>query len=239
MPSLAEAQHKLVATINDGPGALIPGLFEGDEDRILLGLKVHANTISHARLVALEESFPLTRTEIGEAMFNALSRDFVETAAARACVTQTLGSQFPHYLERRGASRTVFDMAQVEWAWLESYHSVDARPMDLAAIGAMQEPSLLSLRICFHPATRLCPLSAAPSSLLGHFDQVAAILVVRPEAEVRLLGLDAATQAIAQICQKPVSIGNILAVASEQAGNDSPIEPILTLIGAGALVTME
>ncbi len=39
-------------------------LFAGPHERVLVGMKVHANTISHARLVALEETFPRTRDVI-------------------------------------------------------------------------------------------------------------------------------------------------------------------------------
>ena len=65
MLSLKAAQANFIATINDGPDALDHSLFDGPIDRVMLGLKAHANTISHARLVALEETFPLTRQALG------------------------------------------------------------------------------------------------------------------------------------------------------------------------------
>ncbi len=72
MLSLSDAQGNFIDTINEGPDRLDALLFAGSTDRVLLGLKAHANTINHARLVALEETFPLTRQEIGEAPFNLL-----------------------------------------------------------------------------------------------------------------------------------------------------------------------
>ena len=66
MFSLEAAQANFIATINHGPAALDHTLFDGPLERVLLGLKAHANTISHARLVALEESFPLTRQALGD-----------------------------------------------------------------------------------------------------------------------------------------------------------------------------
>ena len=62
MSSLDRAQANFIATINDGPDALDPELFSGPIDRVLLGLKAHANTISHARLVALKRLSPYART---------------------------------------------------------------------------------------------------------------------------------------------------------------------------------
>ncbi|HMS22082.1 MAG TPA: DNA-binding domain-containing protein [Sphingorhabdus sp.] len=94
MPSLSDAQRNFIATLNEGPDTLDPALFAGAPERVLLGLKAHANTISHARLVALEESFPLTRGEMGEERFNTLSREYVETAPAKASDLAHIGRHF-------------------------------------------------------------------------------------------------------------------------------------------------
>lgn len=242
MPSLAEAQANFVATINEGPAALDPALFAGSPDRITLGLKAHANTISHARLVALEESFPLTREEMGEDWFNALSRNYVETSPAKSCDLAQIGRHFARSLENANLDMMVCDLAKIEWAWLESYHAADASPLTLEAISKLAEANLLNLAVTLHPSVRICPLRAplaAPLMQLAGEMDVAAILVVRPDAEVRLLAIDVRTLQAAQNCRQPSTIGNLLALASEQGDEADPIGPVLTLIGAGALVAME
>ena len=109
MHSLANTQANVIDTINNGPDMLDPSLFAGPRDRILLGLKAHANTINYARILALEETFPRTRQEMGEAAFNKLVRDFVETDTAKASDTNRIGSSFPSILTncdvRTGANR--------------------------------------------------------------------------------------------------------------------------------------
>lgn len=243
MPSLAETQANFIATINEGPDALDPTLFVGTLERTILGLKAHANTISHARLVALEESFPLTRAELGEAQFNALSHEYVETAEAKASDLAQIGRHFARYLENANADATIGDLARIEWAWLESYHATDAHALHLTTISALAEPDLLALQVQLHPATRLIVLRAPLAASLAHLaDTVtapSAIAVVRPEAEVRLLAIDAPTLRTAQKCLHPTTIGNLLALAGEQGDEADPIGPALTLIGAGALVAME
>jgi hypothetical protein len=62
---------------------------------------------------------------------------------------------------------------------------------------------------------------------------------VRPDANVRLLALDAVTLQITALAEKTTTIGNLLACVSEQVSVADPIGPVLTLIGAGALVVME
>lgn len=63
---LDDDQAAVAATLLHGPRNLPTGLFAGTEAAVLRGLRVHANTISHARLVALEETFPRLREHLGE-----------------------------------------------------------------------------------------------------------------------------------------------------------------------------
>jgi hypothetical protein len=235
MPSLANAQTNFIDTINDGPDRLDPKLFAGPTDRVLLGLKAHANTISHARIVALEETFPLTRQHLGEAAFNTLARDFVETATARASDANRIGLGFPDYL----SDASTAELARIEWAWLESYHATEADSLSLTDLGGLSETALLALPVAPHPSTRIvdisAPIAAALNELAGQ--QPAAILCVRPGAEVRLVPLDTVQRAVfAASAGKNATFGNLLGIALEQAGEQAPLEPILHLIGAGALV---
>ena len=243
MPSLSDAQRNFIATLNEGPEALDPALFAGAPERVLLGLKAHANTISHARLVALEESFPLTRAEIGEARFNALCRDFVETAEAKASDIALIGQHFPAFLEHVQTEMALCDLSAIEWAWLESYHAADCVALHLTRISTLSETDLLALPIRLHPAGRIHRLRAPLAAPLAHLGETgsapSAILVARPDTEVRLLAIDPSTAHIAEKCLHPTTIGNLLALASEQGDETDPIGPVLTLIGAGALVAME
>ncbi|MBP6435568.1 MAG: putative DNA-binding domain-containing protein [Sphingorhabdus sp.] len=242
MPSLADAQRNFIVTVNEGPDALDAALFAGAPNRIILGLKAHANTISHARLIALEESFPMTRTEIGEDRFHALSRDYVEISTAKSCDLAQIGRHFAPFLQNAKMPAAIVDLATIEWAWLESYHAADASPLTLEAMSALAETDLLNLAVILHPSARICPLHAMLAASLAHLaaeTEPSAILVIRPDAEVRLLTVDDRTLQAAQNCLQPSTIGNLLALASEQGYESDLIGPVLTLIGAGALVTME
>jgi hypothetical protein len=240
MFSLEAAQANFIATINQGPAALDPTLFDGPLERVLLGLKAHANTINHARLVALEESFPLTRKALGDDGFNRFSRDFVETAEARACDNNAIGRPFAKFLKASGADPAICDLAAIEWAWLESYHAADAKALGLADISGLDEQKLVALQICAHPAGRLTPLSAPLSEQLADVAALipdpTAVLAVRPEAEVRLVPLDAATSSLFAEVKKTTTIGNLLALAAELPDITDASQPVMTLLGAGALM---
>lgn len=235
MFSLEAAQANFIETINDGPAMLAPDLFDGPMDRILLGLAAHANTINHARLIALEDTFPRTRAVLGVAPFNALCSIYIETDEARTHDINSIGSGFIGYLGRADLA----ELAQIEWAWLQSFHAAEAAPLTLADLDGMDEAALLALPVKMHPAARLVkittPLSPALEALAG--TQPAAILTLRPDAEVLLMPLDGIQLAIFIVAAKQnAMIGNLLGTALEIAGETAPLGPVMDLIGAGALI---
>ncbi len=235
MPPLADAQNSFIETINKGPDHLHPALFDGPRERVILGLMAHANTISHARLVALEDTFPMTRQYLGVAPFNALTRDFAETSAAKACDSNQIGSTFPQFL----ADPVAAQLAQIEWAWLESYHAAEAPPVTLADLSVADEESLIAMPIAPHPSARIVsisvPIAPTLSELAGQ--QPAAILSVRPGADVILVPLDAVQVAVfAASGNNDATMGNLLAVAIELSGEQTALAPILNLVGTGALI---
>ncbi|NJM50985.1 MAG: DUF2063 domain-containing protein [Sphingomonadales bacterium] len=232
-----------VHTINTGPDALDPALFTGPQDRILLGLKAHANTISYARLTALEDSFPMTRAVMGDGPFNAAARIYAETPPARASDNNSIGAAFPAFMAEQGLEDSARQLAEMEWAWLTSYNAADAPSLHLGQLGGMDEAAMLALHLIRHPAAHIVPLHAPLSGpiteQLSGFDgrdDAAALLLTRPENDVLLRPLDTLTAQIFTMIQKSTPMGNLLSVILEQGGEDAPLEPILTLIGAGALM---
>lgn len=239
MLSLRDAQGNFIETINDGPDSLDPALFAGPEDRILLSLKAHANTISHARLVALEETFPLAREQIGDAAFNQLSREYVDTARARAMDSNRIGQHFSQFLRNFPVNAATSQLAAIEWAWLESYHAADALALGISDLGGLDEDALLAMGVAPHPSVRVTETSAPLASALAELaaQQPHAVLTVRPDAEVRLVPLDALqSELLARAAKENCTMGNLLELAFEVAGEQAPLEPFLYLIGAGALV---
>lgn len=243
--SLEAIQQDMLAALHNGPGAIVFSDFEGTEDRVLNGMKVHANTTSHARLVALEETFPRLLAEMGHARFNALSRAFLECDCAMREPLNRVGSDFPAWLDGAEGDTAAASIARFEWLWLESFHAEEREPLRLSDLAGQNEGALLRLVIGLHPAARLLMLDdALRANLEGEvpdLDRSCAILLVRPEAEVRIVPLTSTEAWIARSLLAFPSISNLLAawaeLDSKVPGDMDPAMPgLIRVIDFGAVI---
>lgn len=227
---LEREQAAIAATLLHGPDHLPAGLFAGDDNTVLRGLRVHANTVSHARLVALEETFPRTRDYLGEAEFNRLSRAFVEGGGAERLALPDIGRDFVGWLGDPLAA----DLARIEWAWLESYNAAEAGALRLADLAGQDEVALLGLTVRLHPATRIVKLASDAAPLIdpAFAPGTAALLVTRPDAEVRLFALHPADDIALDRAKEISTLGNLIASLAEMHPDGGAA--IAALIDAGA-----
>lgn len=236
MPALERTQDTMMRAIALGPDHLPEGLFVGMRSNAVRGLSVHANTISHARLIALEETFPRTRRYLGEAAFNRLSRAFCESGHVGSLPLARIGCCFPAWLEDAGQPETALSLARFEWAWLECYHACEATAFGLDDLASLGEAGIARLALVHHPASAAITLDARCRELLaeefcGQFD-AAEVLISRPEAEVDVTSISATAARLHATFAKPQPVCTLLAEAAEPDAEAS----LLALIAAGALV---
>lgn len=227
-----------------GPAYLPEELLVAGRMRALLGLKVHANTISHARLVALEETYPRTRALLGHEKFNEHSRRFLDRPGATAHALARIGEDFAAFVDATGEARAAADLAVFEWAWLEAYHAAEAPVLALADLAGIDEGALLDIMLARHPAAHLLHLDRAVHWLIG--DEVPelcdahAILLARPHAEVLVSPATSRMSAIFEQLEAPVSICNLFEACAEPVPGDQPppvdiMPALIALLEAGAL----
>ena len=215
MPSLAEGQSRFIACLQKGPAHFPDDMFAEDKARALLGLKAHANTISHARLVALEDCYPRLHVHMGHEQFHAVSRDYVEQDHIMTCDLNHIGAGFAAFLGERQYGATEIDLARIEWAWLESYRSAEAMPLALADIATLAEVDLLAFPVVLHPAMRLLELAGPLSPELpelADFDPQA-LMIARPEAQILFHPLTGTEYDIAGKITDITTLGNLLDAA--------------------------
>jgi hypothetical protein len=238
--TLAKTQRHVARTIALGPAACPPGLFAGDTVHVLRGLKVHANTISHARLVALEDTFPRTRALIGEAAFNAVSHAYVDAGHGRNRSLDRLGAQFAAFLESRHAAALVVELARFEALWLQSYHAAEAAPLGAADLARLGHEGLGRLRLRHHPAAHLCPCSADLARALDLPDRpgrgVPWMLIARPEAQVLVHRIDPAGAALFRfVAMAPTFFAGLETFLARHPNTDA-LMAMQSLLSAGVLI---
>lgn len=231
---LEQDQAAIAATLLHGPAHLPSALFDGDNAAKLRGLKIHANTISHARLVALEDTFSWTRGLMGEALFNQWSRRFLEAGGAKGRAPAQVGEAFPAFLEACD-DPVAADVARVEWVWLQSYHAADQVALTLADLADMDEASLLALPVACHPAAVVVSLTSAAALAIdpAFSGDCRALLITRPEAEVQMVPATAVEAEALMLAKKSTPLGNLIALMAEQ--HDEGADAIGSFIATGAL----
>lgn len=238
-------QSAIMAALEHGPDHMPFNLFAGPRERVLIGMKVHANTISHARLVALEETFPRTREALGHDRFNADSRRFLSSAEVAARPLMQIGAGFDTFLAAHSASPDTAELARFEWHWLAAYHAPDATPLMLAALTRLSPETLLDQKLMRHPAAFAGCFARFVHDLLSEeamgLADADAILIARAHAEVLVSPASTLMAEILALAEKPVPISNLLTSVIEPVSNraapvDDIMQALVALINAGALI---
>lgn len=244
MSLLERQQHAIMMALDEGPAWLPDDLFAGGHLAAIRGMKVHANTISHARLVALEDTFPRTRALLGHERFNQHSRRFTGLPGVTAMTLARIGTDFSHFLGEVGEIRATVDLAAFEWLWLEAYHAAEAPPLRLAALAGMDETALLDAAIAAHPTARIIRPDRAVHRLIGEevpgLADADAILIARADAEVLVSPATVAMVTIFHALEFPGSIRNLFACLTEPDCKDRMLPDdfmpaLIALLEAGAL----
>jgi hypothetical protein len=247
MSWLENGQEAMMRALDHGPAHLPQDLFAGSDDRVLAGMKVHANTISHARLIALEDTYPRTREHLGHARFNQHSRLFLQQPGVTGRSLGMIGAGFDGFLARHGEGEGSAGLARFEWLWLQSYHAADAECLELDELTALTPDALLEQSLASHPAAFGASFHPLVHELFGAevpgLAAAEAILIARPEAEVLVSPATAIMADVLFAAEKSCTIGNLLERFTEHGGDgtrtvDGIMQALAALINAGAVARM-
>ena len=243
MSKLEQMQHAMMAALDQGPDYLPDTLFAGARADWVRGMKVHANTISFARLVALEDSFPKTREAMGGDAFNALSRHYLDHPGVTALPLNSIGLYFAEFLTSRQIDHALVDLVRAEWAWLQSFHGAEATPLSLTDFAGLAENVISETAIALHPTVRVVTLRAPPHALLladvPSLSEASGLLTVRPYEHVLLSPLGALHMAAIAFMTKPTRLCNLFAFLTEQDDEPAALPIAIDLISAGVLIRNE
>lgn len=209
---------------------------------------VYRNNSALAEIGALREQFPTVLQLVGEVAFSGLARAFARKNPPRSPILGDYGEDFPDFvadfLSEYGAEETPFlpDVARLDWACLRALRAEEAEPCDVARLAALDPARIGAASARMHPAVAVVasdwPLLVLRDPEARAIDDWRAetILVLRPQAEARLIAISSGAAAFLDACAK----GAPLAEAAE-AGAKTEVHfdfgaTLVALTQAGAFV---
>ncbi len=207
---------------------------------------VYRNNVAVGLIGAIEARYPVVRRIAGREAFRTLARAFVAAEKPRSPVLIAYGGGFPDFLAARCVEfglPYLADVARLENAWVEAYHSEDADAVGLGELAALEPARLAGARTGFHPAARLLSFATPAASIWASRQEGAEsappprfqgedVLVARPEADVSVRVLPPAGFAFAS----RLSDGATLAEAADALPDPSEFGThIVGLVASGAV----
>lgn len=212
-------------------------------------LDVYRNNVVASLVAALGETFPVVRELVGTAFFDAMAACFVRRHPPRSPVLAHYGGGFAAFVadfEPAAALPYLPDVARLEFARVQAHHAADAPVLDEEAVAAaLADPDALpGRRWALQPSLALLRSRHAVVSIWAAHQGVIDLadvdvarpetaLVVRRDADVLVIGIDAGTAAFVEALQRELTLGEALAHASGEPLFD-PASTLALLIGARA-----
>lgn len=148
---LAEAQAALRDAIIDGRGASVMPMLWGGRDPTYR-LSIHQRHYEQSLVDLLRRRFPALEWLLGEQFLSAAAREYAHHKPPRRPALGAYGEDFPAFLAGRPRAESMPWLAEVgalEWRLGEVAAAVDATPLQLDAMGAVEDIPLEALHLRF------------------------------------------------------------------------------------------
>lgn len=138
------------------------GLVEGEPQ----GFAVYQNNHWVSLLNGMEAAFPAVFALVDEVNFKGLARQYLTQNPPQSKLMFELGGDFPAFLQNIDVGLPyLWEVAQIEVLWRESFHETDATPLTIADFQALDLSRLGEMRLTFHPSMRVFSSNMAAFSI--------------------------------------------------------------------------
>jgi len=144
---------------------------------------IYRNNVTVSLIDALADIFPAIQRLVGEGFFRDMARIYLAEEPPRSAVMFEYGGGFAAFLERFAPILDypyLPDVARLERAWLDAYHSADAEPLRPDSLGAIPPEHLGETTFTPHPATRIVQSRFAVVSIFSASREDQPLDVIRP-----------------------------------------------------------
>jgi hypothetical protein len=214
---------------------------------------VYRNNVIVSLIDALKARFPVVCALVGEEFFGGMARVFVPNHLPRTPLMFRYGEQFPEFIAAFEPARSVLylaDIARLEIAWSEAYHSAEATALPPAALQDVNPEQLVTSTLRLHPSLQLLrsrfPVASiwsahqAPTqSNSVDLSTAQDVLIVRPDSDVALHRLPAGGFAFVQALQCGQTLEHAATAALHEHAEFEAGTDLLNLFAAGAVIGID
>ncbi len=209
---------------------------------------VYRNNVAVSLSEALEATFPVIRTLVGDEFFKAMAGVFLRQHAPSSPVLIYYGAEMPAFLDSFQPVEHLGylpDVARIELALCRSYHAADTPPIDPQTLQAIAPDDLLAARLQLAPSVHLIR-SNWPAASLFHANstpnapapvmQAEDVLITRPEFDPQVIALPAGGGAFVKALMIGTPLGEALKIATTSS-EDFDFTTVLSLLLTGGAIT--
>ena len=167
---------------------------------------VYRNNVAVSLVEALSSAYPSVAAILGDD-FARVARTFIDRHPPTTPVMAEFGRGFGDFISAFGPLRHapfLSDLARAERLWLDAYHAADESALDPDGLASIPPDQLADITLQRHAAAALRNSPYPVFDLFGaretwppaagiDLDAAQAILITRPQFEVLVFGIDAAT----------------------------------------------
>jgi len=209
---------------------------------------VYRNNVAVSLSEALEVSFPVVRTLVGDEFFKAMAGVFLRQHLPSSPILMYYGAEMPIFLETFGPVAHLGylpDVARVELALCRSYHAADTPPVNPTMLQNIAPDALLLAHIKMAPSVHLIR-SDWPAAALFHANsspdapkpvmQAEDVLITRPEFDPLVTALPPGAGAFIAALMDDAPLGDAIKSATIESG-DFDLTATLGLLLSAAAIT--
>lgn len=216
------------------------------EEELKARLAIYQNNTYHSLTAALKDLYPSVLTTIGEDLFSACARSFLDEFPPSNAAMVDFGQDFPNFLKTFPATASLIylsDLAQVDLIRHLSYHAADDEPvspqvfssMDIETLANSKVKAIASVHLLSSQSAIFDIWQLANNEREDTVDASAAqsVLSIRPNVDVNLYCLDQGNFIFLECLTHDITINEALTVADEKSDQFNPTYAISFLIQSG------
>lgn len=241
-------QSDFKAAIFDAGLPVPDGLCNPDGAPAQKRFSVYRNNVAVSLSEALEATFPVIRTLVGDEFFKAMAGVFLRQHAPSSPVLMRYGAEMPAFLDSFQPVEHLGylpDVARIELALARSYHAADAAPIDPQALQSIAPDALLAAHLQLAPSVQLIR-SNWPAASLYHANsspdapapamQAEDVLITRPEFDPKVTALPAGGGTLIEAILNEAHLDDALKAASASSGAFDFTTVLGLLLADGAII---